>query len=387
MQKSTQRLAAGLVLAAAGLAILPAQMVNAAPKPPEFNAQTMWHKPNGSPYGAGLTTRKTVLSPAALEETTAPRTGGALITVAGPQEPLTTHTTWTREIRFRGPRLLINGMSYLIPGPYRRHGIFLLPLNHGIVWAPSSSGPITAAGYTPIFYTPYRARGGSLAVHAHTIASLPHAWRGFNGPTAATAWTGWLPAHAIAPARVGHLTGEYAVFAGNTKIRNTALTASPSLWPALLDRRLARPAYTGRPHNAAAIASLTRTNGGMVLQAAFRPVGRPGANAGLTSASYYWSETTYQWTPIAQDYTVQTVPSWTSVGSDGVYGEESLPYQKGLAVVQTAFSPATLSLHAIWLGQWFTGAAVVAGNAWLTVLPHAQSVGSKPPKSWTIYTP
>ncbi len=262
-----------------------------------------------------------------------------------------------------------------------------MPLSHGIVWAPAFSGRIPATGYTPIFYTPYRTRGVSLAVHAHTIASLPHAWRGLDGPTAATAWTGWLPAHAIAAARVGTLTGEYAVFSGNTEIRHTALTESPSLWPALLDRRLARPAYDGRPHDAAAIASLTRTGGGMVLQVEFRPLAHSGVNAGLTSASYYWSEATHKWTPISQDYTVQTVPSWTSIGSDGVYGEESLPYKKGLTVVQTAFNPTTLSLHAIWMGQWFTGASVVEGNAWLTVLPQEQPVGSKPPKSWTIYTP
>ena len=389
MKTYAQILSAGLVLAAAGVLTLslPKPVAAAAAKPSGLNVETLWQKPNGSPYPPGLSTRKTVTSPMAFEETTAPRTGEAVIEVAGGAQPLTNQTAWMREIRYQSTQIAINHTVYVIPGPYRHNGIFFLPLARGLVWAPASRGTMPSTGWSPIFYTPYRLQGGSLALHAQTIASLPHAWRGLDGPAAATAWTGWLPSGAVAPARVGHLVGQYAMFSGNRETRNIAITVSPSPWSALLDHQLARAAYYGKPHYAANIMSLTRTYGGMVLQVGFRRLYKPGENAGLSMASYYWSETTHKWTPISQDYTVQTVPSWTNIGSDGVYGEESLPYKNGLAVVQTAFNPATLSLHSIWVGEWFYGASVVEGNAWLVVLPQEQPSWPKPPKSWTIYAP
>ena len=378
-----------------------------------FSNAADWQVPNLSPYPFGVTTvTSTPSAPSVYEEALRPQQGTAELLVSPTPGSVNADQTtnlnafgprWAQTIKFMTGSLSINGQTYTVPRAYNKQKLLVLPINNGIVWCTAVAGspggvrPTSKLldGATDIYYTPYRRHGGSLMTGAVKIAAVPHRWMGIDGPTIASAWTGWLPTSDVVMPKVSSDTVMHETFklGGSLDVPTGVAPvhrAVPS-WPTVFMRNLSKAAYYKSPHYLANVQSLTRTNGGFVLTVWFADATMSGRNAGMSGANYYWSEKTRKWTPIDQTYTVQTLPGWTDVGSDGVYEMQPLPVGNGsgneLDVAEMHFDPSTLTLSSIWLGDWIDGPSFVDGNSWVTVLSRDMPMTGAQPKTWTVYTP
>lgn len=377
-----------------------------------FDATQDWRQPNTSPYSSGLSTVATPGVPSAFEQSLRPQQGTAEVLVSPIQGGITANQVtnpnafgprWAQTIRFTSGSLRINGHTYTVPSTYSKQKLLVLPVDHGIVWSPVTAEPNSLRnvpkalpGSTPLFYTPYLPHGGSLATGAKRIAAVPHSWMAPDGPVIASAWTGWLPPSQVAMPTVQSDTVRHLTFkqTGQTEQLTSASPVQGAVpgWPTVQMRDLTKSAYYKKPHDAAFVQSLTRTNGGVVMTLNFMDATMSGRNAGVTGANYYWSEQTGKWTPIDQNYTVQTLPGWTDVGSNGVYSVQPLPVGNGsgneLDVAEMHFDPATLTTSSVWMGDWLYGPSFVDGNSWVTVLSRDMpNSATAAPKKWTVYTP
>ncbi len=359
-----------------------------------------WLYPNASPYKPGLTFVKTPKAPSAFEYSVPPGQGVSSIYISrggnefGESNPF--HKDWTQEIQFNDYSFKINGQTYTVPKQYQSQKILLLPIDHGIVWSPVDKPPSDwenleegLEGKTSIYYTPFQTGGGSLAKGEQLIAQLPHRWMGLDGPVVASAWSGWLPKNEIAVAKMKSETTYQFQFTKSDQLKSvTPMSGNVPEWSTLFMQDISKPTYYEKPHYAAYVGSLTRTYGGFVLEVHFLDATKSGRNAGMTSASYYWSEKSGKWTPLTQNYTVQTIGSWTDTGSDGVYWIQPEGVDNGLDVTEMHFDPATLTMESVWLGDWALGPSLVDGNSWVVVLPNDMPTSvNGTPKKWTVYTP
>ncbi len=365
-----------------------------------FDETKNWIAPNSSSYSSGLSSVITPKVPSAFEQSVCPENGVACIYVSrvnglvGKSNPI--EKDWTQEIQYNDYSFEINGQTYSVPVEYKKQQMLLLPIDKGIVWAPVQRQPPDMSriqqalqGTTDIFYTPYNIHGGSLANGKQLIAQLPHRWMGLDGAVIASAWTGWLPKNKVAMAHVKSDTIYHLEFTKNDQIKSvsTVQDAVPG-WTTLFMRNLVKPAYYQKPPYAAYIQSLTRTHGGFVLEVNFVDATLSGRNAGMSAAIYYWSEQTGKWTPLTQNYTVQTLVGWTDIGSNGVYWVQPCKSGNALDVSEMHFDPTSLTIESIWLGNWFYGESFVDGNSWVVVLPDDMpNSASDQPKKWSVYTP
>ncbi len=388
---------AGFSFLAASPACIHANPVLAATRklPPstQFNSPA-WRYQSATPHSPGLSRHASVTAPAIYEESAAAPSAVAAIYVGRRRHQVMGANTnplagsWTKPVLFHGYTFNINGSRYTVPKADRAPHLLVLPLAQGIVWAPLPKNPTPLTGTTPLFYTPYCAQGGSLAAGAIVIGRVPHAWYGLDGPIGASAWTGWLSQSRVAPAHVATLVPHQLLLKNGSVKSDTTLRSSPPGWPTLLKRADTGSKNYQTPHYTAWPQSLIRTDGGMVLTLAFRRARDMGLNASVTSASYYWSEHTKQWTPINQNYTVQTLGAWTDAGSGAVYSMQPLPVKNGLDVLETYFNPATLTIRSIWLGNWVYGPSFVKGRSWIVAMPSQMpKSGGNQPLAWTVYTP
>lgn len=368
-----------------------------------FDQTTNWVNPNSSSYATGLSSVKTPKAPSAFEQSVSPQNGVASLYVSRGnglvEQSDSLKKDWTQEIQFNDYSFEINGQVYSVPAEFRTQPLLLLPIDKGIVWAPIQEQPSDLSqlqqalqGATDIYYTPFNPKGGSLANGEQVIAQLPHSWMGLDGPVIASAWTGWLPKDEVAMAHVTSDTVYHLVDTNNNQLKSEVpVQGNVPGWPTLLMRDLVKPAYYQKPHYAAYIRSLTRTYGGFVLTVNFYDT-QIGSNAGMSAATYYWSEQTGKWTPLAQNYYDQTLVGGTDIGSNGVYWMQPCSVGDGsgstLDVSEMHFDPASLTLQSVWLGDWFYGDSFVDGNSWVVVLPNdmPNSV-SEQSKKWTVYTP
>jgi hypothetical protein len=303
-----------------------------------------------------------------------------------------------REIQFDTYAFEINGQTYTIPKADQTPKVLILPIDYGIVWAPISKSSLAAGtikqslqGYTDIYYTPYAAGGGSLLKDRRLIARLPHRWMGLDAAVVDTAWTGWLPSSDIAFPTVKAVTTYHTQYAKNGALLSaTPVKGAVPGWPTLFIHRITKSAYYDKPHYYAGINRLTRTHDGFVLNIALRDATNSGRNAGLTSAAYYWSARTMKWTPLSQNYTVQTLSAGTLTGSDAVYWIQPLSIGDGsgseLDTTEMYFNPASLTIRSVWLGDWFYGPSFVDGKSWVAMISE-NNQSNRSLNGWTVYTP
>ena len=369
-----------------------------------FDEANNWLRPDASAYSPGLSTVKAPQIPSAFEQSVRPQAGVASILVSRGIGNLgagkLSGTAWTQEIQYNNYAFAINGQTYVVPAKYDKQQILVLPLDHGIVWAPVSEPPSdmnhvaqALQGATDIYYSPYQTNGGSLANGERRIAQVPHRWMGLDGPVVASAWSGWLPNNQVTMAHVQSATAYHLQFDQKSQLKSVApVKGAVPGWPTLFMRDLSKLSYYQKPHYAAFVRSLTRTQGGFTLSVSFMDATQSGRNAGMNSATYYWSEQTGKWTPLVQSFTVQTLGGWAQTGSNGVYWIQPSPIGNGsgneLDVTEMHFDPTSLTIQSVWLGNWFYGPSVVDGDSWEVVLPNDMPTSvSGQAKKWTVFTP
>ena len=356
-------------------------------------------------YPAGVRAVRQPLSPAGYEEAELDLEGGGQLTYSLGGRHLVPNAPWAQTIRIRpGRPFLVNGRRYSLPSADRKLAILVLPLARGIVWAAldpaplsqpvlqSGSGfvpnPASLKGSTPIFYTPY-GKGGSLVQGAQVIARVPWRWQALNGPVAATAWAGWLPAASIRPASSAqvqaHLLRYARTPAPNPKmVSNVIERQSLPGFPTLFLQQVG-PVQPDKVPCVAYPMQFDRTQGGFVLEVRLIDPNY-GMAGGMGEAAYYWSEARGMWTPLTQLAGYQTLDGFIDVGRNAVYWQQPVPEGNGdgteLGLVQQQFDPATGEISPVFTGDFIYGESFVDGAAWV----HATPISAKAWR-WTEYSP
>jgi hypothetical protein len=381
--------------APAALVVVLAASASAASLGTVVDGRVVWQDTHRA-YRPGLETLSTVTPPGAVEWSTPTEAGWVRILYGPGTGSIPADGRWAREIRLSTRRpFTVNGQTYRVPARYAGQSILLLPIDGGIVWAVEDSrrlqappfidtgsrielNPAAVRGETPVFFTPYTGRGGSLATGARIIAEVPHRWAALNGPVAASAWTGWLPGRVVRWPTVVSVVA-HTVMGHRDLIERTRLAD----WPTLFLTRVDSLQPKLQPC-VASVAALVRTAGGFVLSVRLADP-NDGFNAGMTEADYYWSERGGTWTPLTQLYQVQTLVSFVDAGSRAVYWQEVLPAlpDGSLHLVQMRFDPVRGDIRPVWLGQFIDGPTFVDGATWVAGIPTDRPGTLR----WIAYTP
>ena len=367
--------------------------------PEVLNSQHMWGETSGtSIYKPGITKVVTPLVPANYLASVLPQKGITKIVASSCSGTVKYGQSWTIDSTYSTSRINISGVNYSVPKGYQNMQLFVLPIDNGIVWAPTNHRNFDMrhpdlTGYTTIYFTPYHSSDGSLSDGSVVIAKLPHEWIGFDGPVIGSAWTGWLPSNDVVMPKVqSEVVRQLSLSTNNTVKSDTKYTSqfSPN-WPSLFMKEVPQNP-SGKANYSADVGSLIRTEGGFILQVGFMDALKSGRNSGMEGqgAYYYWSEHSNKWTPLTQLYMVQTITGNLSVGSGAAYWEETVPDGTGnnnlLDVAQMYYDPATNSMKSVWLGNWYFGGSIVDGRSWVTVLANDEKTAGTEPL-WTVYTP
>ena len=374
-------------------------VVSNLPTREEFHSSTVWPSTTQS-FSPGLSTSTSAPVPDAFEAAMFPSAPADPVSLwvglyaGGGAQSSPNLPAYLRQLSFPRSAINIDGIVYHVPAAVAKNSILLLSLVHGVVWAVDTgtnnmlNSPAAQQGNDVVYYTPYHVGGGSLAVGAVRIAKIPHNWPGAATANLTTAYSGWIPTASL---RAAHVTSQTAYQLHFKDVNTSAVQSAapiqgnPSGWPNLHDKTVSSRKLID-PSAVASVSHLTRTASGFVLS--LRVIQTNGANF-IIKPTYYWSETTHKWTPLAQLDTVQTLGAYSVAGSRAVYWQQPLTLQQnGFGVAQMHYNPKTNTTISIWLGNWVFGQSYVAGSSWVNVLASDEPANYKDaPKKWTIYTP
>ena len=409
MRRVWAALVLGLGLALTGCGTVPHGTAPPRRATTTFDGHAVWFSGQRS-YRHGLHPLHAAASPWTYEAVELQPYGPATVVYAARSGRPHEVGSWSSPLKLGRLRsFTVDGERYAVPKAYAGMDIAVLPIAHGLVWlALPARGPAAFTGgvlgeprlnpsglqgATPIYYTPYLPRGGSLLQGRETIASLPHRWFGLDAPVAASAWTGWLPAadlqapgtvsaaaHALTYDKSQHLTGDRTV--------RTNLPGYPSLFLRQVGRLQA-----GQHPLIAWVERMTRTAGGFVLEVQFWDTNFGIDASGLLWADYYWSETSGRWTPLTQIFGQQDLMSFVDVGSRAVYWQQALGVPPGngshLDLVQMRFDPESASIAPVWAGGYIYGQTFTDGRSWIHDMLQTKDGGPNLPavSVWTANTP